>query len=130
MLVIAVGAARVWRSELALWESASERAPNSLRAWTALSRARRLDGDLDGADRALGRVIEEHPDYQPAQVTQVYNELARGDVLTARAHLDRLTESGGGNERGVLRARQCAAMAAEAAKRCAVSSGEHHDRGL
>ncbi len=107
-----------WRSELDLWRTATERAPDAARAWAGLSRARRLAGDLDGAERAVARAIEIDPRFVPARVTRAYALLARGRVDEARSELAKIRELGGADHRGVARAERCAALAASAAPDC------------
>jgi hypothetical protein len=111
-------AAAPWRSDRTLWIAATELAPASPRAWEGLSRVRRLDGDLDGADRDIDRAIALDPRFVPAHVTRVYNLLARGDVDGARAELAAIRALGGDHERGVPRATRCAALPPDGAKEC------------
>lgn len=112
--VVASFARSVFHSDHALWSSAVERAPDSARAWTGLSRVRRLEGDLDGADAAAGRALAIDPLYAPARLTRAYNLIARGDVVSARAVLMGLTKK----LPGLSHAESCAALAPEAAQAC------------
>jgi hypothetical protein len=117
--VLARRAAAPWRSDAALWATAIERAPTSARAWTGLSRTLRLSGDLDGADRAIERAIVLEPGSLRARVTRVYNRLARGDTVGARAEIEDIRRRGGGRQLGMRRAAQCAERPAIEAARCA-----------
>jgi len=107
-----------WQSDRTLWLAATELAPTSPRAWEGLSRVRRLDGDLDGADRDIDQAIALDPRFVPAHVTRVYNRLARGDLDGARAELAAIRALGGDHERGVTRATRCAALSPDDAKEC------------
>lgn len=111
-------AALIWRTERALWTYAVERAPRSPRAWAALSRVERLDGNLDRADELVARALAINSDDVPARVTRIYNLLARGSVEAARreiAHVDWLR---GGAHPGMARARSCARGSPDDARRC------------
>lgn len=111
-------AARVWRSERVLWTYAVHRAPESPRAWAALSRVERLDGNLDEADRLAARALAIKPDDIPARVTRIYNLLARGFVTEARREIQYVDVLGGGAHPGMARARSCARGSPEAAPVC------------
>lgn len=112
-------AARVWRSERGLWTYAVTRAPDSARAWAALSRVERLDGNLDEADRLVARALALAPEDIPARVTRIYNLLARGLVGDARREIGYVDLLRGGGHPGMARARACAQLSPEAAPSCA-----------
>lgn len=111
-------AARVWRNERVLWTFAVQRVPESPRAWAALSRVERLDGNLDEADRLAARALALRPDDAAARVTRIYNLLARGLVTDARREIAYLDRLGGGAHPGMPRARLCAKGSEEAARAC------------
>ena len=116
LLVVACAAAalvctrseRVWANERAVWTAAVARAPMSPRAWAALSRVERLDGNLALADRDVARALELEPGYAPAHVTRAYDLLAHGDVEAARREIARLDRFGQGQQPALARARFCA----------------------
>src|SRR6185503_7313352 len=89
-VLVAQSAVAPWKDDATLWSVAVERAPESPRAWAALSRVRRLRGELDSADEAVARALELEPGYAPARLTRIYNRLARGDVDAARAEIEDL----------------------------------------
>jgi hypothetical protein len=122
LIVIARAAASPFRSDWELWHVATERAPESARAWTALSRELRLASDLDGADRAVARAIALDPTFLRARVTSIYDRLARGDVVRAKLQIEDLERRGGGNQAGVARAKKCAALPSVDAARCVSES--------
>jgi hypothetical protein len=113
-----ISAASVWATERRLWSYAVTRAPTSARAWAALARVERLDGNLDEADRLLDRALAANPRDPAARVTRVYNLLARGDLPAARAAIVQAEKVGARAHPGLARARRCAALDAEDAKRC------------
>ncbi len=117
-LVYAQLAAAAWASDATLWLAATERAPTSPRAWTGLSRVRRLAGDLDGADASIERAIALDPNYLSARVTRVHNQLTRGDVRGARVGILEIERLGGRHRRGMNRARRCAALEPAQAPAC------------
>ncbi len=119
MAAAARRAAAPWRSDAALWESATVRAPTSARAWTGRALSLRSSGDLDASDRALARAIELDPHFLRARVNRVYNRLARGDVGRAREEIDEIRRLGGARQLGMRRARECAEQPPDAAIRCA-----------
>jgi hypothetical protein len=82
-----------------------------------LSRALRLDGELDAADEAIERALELQPNFAYARVTKIYNRLARGDVEAARADLA-LAEEFDLQHPGLARAKRCAALSSREAARC------------
>jgi hypothetical protein len=118
LAVLAFRAAGIWRSERTLWTAAAELTPASPRAWAALSRVHRLAGERDEADATVERALALAPDYVPAQVTQIYNELAFGRLSDARAHLDEMTRRGHGDGGGLGKARSCAQLDEAEAARC------------
>jgi hypothetical protein len=111
-------AAAPWKSDVALWETAIERAPDSWRAWTAWSRILRLRGDLDGADRAVETAISVGPTAFRPRVTQVYNLLARGKVSEAKVAIDAIKRRGGAGQAGMRRAASCAELSQAEAALC------------
>ncbi len=111
------GAARAWATERSVWTAALDHAPDSPRAWAAMSRVERLDGHLDAANHDVARALALDPFYAPARVTRTYNLLARGNLVDARKEIERL-ELLGGEHPGLERARQCAARDAADARRC------------
>lgn len=117
LLALAWPAISIWRSDLTVWTAATDRAPTSARAWTGLSRALRLSGQLDGADTAVERALQLEPGFTYARVTKIYNRLARGDVQTARRELD-LVDELELEHPGLARARRCAALSSRQAPRC------------
>ena len=100
---------------------AVERAPDSPRAWAALSRVRRLRGELDSADDAVAHALRLEPAYAPARLTRIYNRLARGEVDAARAEIDALRETGAQPE-GFELAVGCAAGTPDEARECVVAA--------
>ncbi len=124
--LIARQAAAIWKDDLSLWSAAIERAPTSSRAWTGLCRARRLSGDLPGAEAAIGRAIELDPKFLRARVNVVYNALAAGDLARARAAIETVDRLGGSAQMGMARARRCVGLPVDEAIRC---SGAHPRSG-
>jgi tetratricopeptide (TPR) repeat protein len=117
LLVFAWPAIGIWRSERTLWSAAVEHTPTSARAWTGLSRAFRLSGELDRADEAVERALDLDAGFTYARVTRIYNRLARGDVDEARRELT-LVEQDQLEHPGLARARRCAALSAREAPGC------------
>ena len=118
LLVPSQRALGAFRDELTLWTTAVRRAPDSPRSWHGLAHAYRLRGDLDASAKALERCLEIRPGYVPAQVSQVYLHLARGDTAQARRELEALRLSGASGARGVRKAERCARESREGARRC------------
>jgi hypothetical protein len=110
---------RVWKNERTLWTYAVRVAPDSARAWSALSRVERLDGHLDAADELAAHALALNPMSIPARVTGVYNLLARGSLEAARREITYVDLLGGSLHPGMARARSCARMSREEASRCA-----------
>lgn len=127
---VARRAAAPWQDELSLWTVGVVRAPLSPRAWTGLSRARRLEGDLDGADAALDHAIALDPKFLRARVTAVYNALARADVTRAKAAIAVVDRLGGHDQMGMKRARECVELPPHEAMACSrVGANAHaHER--
>lgn len=121
--ILCTASARVWADDRSLWTYSVTRAPNSARAWAALSRVERLSGNLDAADRLVEHALSIKPSHVPSHVTRVYNLLARGDVAAAREEIARVEQLGGATHPGIRRARACAAGGAEEAKRCVRGGG-------
>lgn len=118
LVLAAQPATHAWRDDLALWSVASERAPGSFRSWVGLSRALRLQGDLDGAEAAVERAIALDPRSLSAHVTRAYVRLARGDVQGARSDIRSVRDLGGKHQKGLRRAEHCADLAPAEASRC------------
>jgi len=108
-----------WHDDRKLWSEAIACAPTSPRAWVGLSRASRLAGDLDEADRDVDRAIALDPKFVGARVTRSYNLLCRGDVAGARRELAVIHDLGGDRHAGVAKATECAALAPDEARACA-----------
>jgi protein O-mannosyl-transferase len=111
-------AIRPWANERTLWLRAVADAPDSPRAWTALSRVHRLAGENDAADQTVERAITLDPSYVPARVTRSHNALARGDTETAQRELRTVESLGGSAYPGFARARVCSTLGAERAREC------------
>jgi hypothetical protein len=120
LVVVAQRAVAPWKDDATLWSAAVERAPQSPRAWAALSRVHRLGGDLDSADQAVDHALSIEPTYAPARLTRVYNQLARGDVDSARAEIDALRANGARLD-GLDTAVDCAAKMPAEARACVVA---------
>lgn len=118
LVVASHRAAAPFESDAALWRKAVERAPTSARAFAGLSRVRRLEGDLDGADQAVERALALDPSSVTARVTRIYNRLARGDVMGARTYIRDMEARGEQSQRGMQRAMECAVLAPADATRC------------
>jgi protein O-mannosyl-transferase len=121
LVFVAQNAVAPWKDDAALWSSAVERAPDSPRAWAALSRVRRLRGDLDSADEAVDRALSLEPTYAPARLTRVYNRLARGEVDSARAEIEALRVAASGLD-GLQTAVDCAEGAPADARACIIAA--------
>jgi hypothetical protein len=111
-------ATSIWRDERSLWTAATELTPASPRAWAGLSRVHRLAREQEGADTAMARALNADPDYVPALVTEVYNDLVFGRLETAREHLAALDARHAGDGGGIGKARHCAALDRTAATTC------------
>jgi hypothetical protein len=111
-------ATSIWRDERSLWTAAVELTPASPRAWAGLSRVHRVAREQEGADQAMARALNADPDYVPALVTEVYNDLVFGRLETAREHLAALDARHAGDGGGIGKARHCAALDREAARAC------------
>ena len=70
------------------------------------------------AFRYGGSSLASDADFIPAQVTNVYTLLSRGESGAARTELSRLRASGNGAYRGVARAARCARFPPEEARNC------------
>lgn len=120
---VARRAAAPWQTELSLWTVGVERAPLSPRAWTGLSRARRLAGDLDGADAALDHALALDPKFLRARVTAIYNALARADLPRAKSAIEVVDRLGGHDQMGMKRARRCVELPPHEAIVCSGAGG-------
>jgi tetratricopeptide (TPR) repeat protein len=118
LVLVAQRAEGAWQSEAQLWRVATERAPDSPRAWAGLSRTYRLRGDLDRADAAAERAVALDPSYSPAHLTRAYGALARGDLEKARVELDAVRGLGGAHQPGARHAIDCAARGPSEARAC------------
>lgn len=118
LLGLSQQAVAAWQDDFTLWSVAVERAPDSARSWTGLSRARRLAGDAAGAGEAVDQALQLEPDFVPAHVTRVYTLLAAGRMRAARRQIQALYRAGHGSARGLSRAERCARMGRERAKDC------------
>lgn len=112
-------AAAPWRADLSLWQAATDRAPDSPRAWAGLSRTLRLQGDLDGADRAVARAVELDPRFLRGRVVRLYNRLSRGDTQAAREEFKEIQRLGGARQQGMRQAAKCVDLPPAEAPRCA-----------
>lgn len=121
LAVLSRRAAAPWQTNRLLWTTAAARAPGSPRAWTGLSRALRLEGDLDGADRAVTRAIQLDPLFLRARVTRLYNGLSRGKVDWAKSEIVAIQALGGSRQFGMRHAETCVTLAPPEAARCAGS---------
>ena len=118
LLAVTWAATSIWRDERSLWTAATELTPASPRAWAGLSRVHRIARERDETDRAMARALNADPNYVPALVSELYNDLAFGRVETAREHLAALDARKLGNGGGIGKARRCAALEREAAAAC------------
>jgi hypothetical protein len=121
LVIVAQSAVSPWKDDATLWSVAVERAPESPRAWAALSRVRRMRGELDSADDAVAHALILEPAYAPARLTRIYNRLARGDVDAARVEIDELRETGAQPE-GFDVAVGCAAGTPDEARACIIAA--------
>lgn len=113
-LVVALGvrSARVaqpFASDLALWTYATERAPESAKAWQGRAWAERRAGHLDDAASSIARSLAIEPERPETRLSAAYVSLARGDVAQARRLLDGLRAEGHEGLPGFARASRCAA---------------------
>lgn len=118
LAVVAFRAAGMWHSERSLWLAATDLTPASPRAWAGLSRVHRLAREPDAADAAMARALAVGPDYRPALVTQIYNDLTFGRLDTARERLAELERQGFHDEGGLGKAKACAKLEVAAAAQC------------
>lgn len=115
---VAFRASAMWQSERTLWQAATELTPASPRAWAGLSRVHRLAREQPQADLAMARALAVGPEYAPALVTEIYNDLAFGRLDEARERLAVLDRRGFHDEGGLGKARSCAKLDAASAARC------------
>jgi hypothetical protein len=118
LVVVAWKATSIWRDERSLWTAATAITPASPRAWAGLSRVHRVAREREAADEAMACALNADPDYVPALVTEVYNDLAFGRLETAREHLAALDARHAGDGGGINKARHCAALDRTAAAAC------------
>lgn len=126
LVIVAQSAVAAWKDDATLWSVAVLRAPESPRAWAALSRVHRLRGELESADEAVARALDLEPSYAPARLTRIYNRLARGNVDAARAEIEELGASGADLE-GFEMAIGCAAGTPDQARACIVAASRDPD---
>ncbi|HEY3498235.1 MAG TPA: hypothetical protein VGK73_26235 [Polyangiaceae bacterium] len=119
LLVPTYRATQLWKDNRTLWSRAVELTPGSARAWLNLSRAQRKSGEHAAATSSLEHAISLVPDWAPALLARVYDDITDKRMEDARAHVAQILAQGLGNARGVRRAVECVKLEAEAAKRCA-----------
>jgi hypothetical protein len=120
LLIVTWRATEIWRSERSLWTAAVAITPESPRAWAGLSRVHRLADEREAAMTTIERAVAANPDYAPALITRIHNELSFGQLDAARRHLAELTARSLVGETELTKARRCAAMPdAALAARCA-----------
>jgi hypothetical protein len=112
-------AVKIWRTNRTLWEAAVVLNPSSARAFLNLSRQQKAKGELDAARDNLEHAIRLVPNYAPALLARVVDDIEAKDMETARRHVDEILALGLGKARGVSRAVECVKLEPEAAKRCA-----------
>jgi hypothetical protein len=112
-------AMRIWQDNRSLWTAAIELTPGSARAWLNLSRVQRKAGEREAATRSLEHAIVLVPDYAPALLARVYDDITDKRMQDAREHVAAILAQGLGNARGVSRAVECVKLEAEAARICA-----------
>lgn len=100
-------AALPWSSDLALWSYATERVPESAKAWQARAWAERRAGRLDDAARSLAQSLAIDPTRPETLLSSAYLALARGDVPGAQRTLDALRAEGHERLPGFTRASRC-----------------------
>jgi tetratricopeptide (TPR) repeat protein len=101
-------ASRPWANDLALWTYATERVPESPKAWQARAWAERRAGHLEDAERSIARSLDLDPARPETRLSAAYIALERGDRDRARALLGALRDEGHGELRGLRRAWRCA----------------------
>ncbi len=101
-------ASQVWSTDLALWSHATERVPESAKAWQGLAWAERRAGRLDDAERSLARSLALDPARPETRLSLAYLALLRHDVPLARQTLEALRDEGHDELRGMRRAWHCA----------------------
>jgi hypothetical protein len=119
-LLASWSAASVWESEVSLWTFAVATAPHSPRAWSSLSRAHRMAGQEELAEKTVERALERRPDYVPGQVARVLNYLWAGHLDAARALIAEIEPKSELHREALRVAENCAQRADEAqARKCA-----------
>ncbi len=113
-------AAQTWGDEVSLWTRASQCAPSSPRAWTALARLSRLTGDPERARRAASRALELDASYFPARLERANQELWLGHREAAQRSLAAIAASAPQRRSAIDGAERCAKLPSdEAAAACA-----------
>lgn len=110
-------AAAAFHDDLRLFERAVEVEPTSARAQLALAWARRIAGDLEGAERALDAAERLEPRASRLALSRGMLALARGDRETASA-IAAAIASTHGRIQGLGGLERCAARSREDAMRC------------
>ncbi|GAB4204665.1 MAG: hypothetical protein OHK0013_19790 [Sandaracinaceae bacterium] len=101
-------AAQPWSSDLALWTHATERVPDSAKAWQGRAWAERRAGHLDAAAQSLAHSLALDPERPETRLSAAYLEIERGDLPRARELLRGLRDEGRTELRGMQRAWRCA----------------------
>jgi protein O-mannosyl-transferase len=96
-----------WKSDGTLWSMATQRAPDSPRAWQAYAEELARQGRLTDARRAIERSLALNPSRVFTRVTLLQLQIRRGEIDEARSTLAALDAEGASNARGVSRARLC-----------------------
>lgn len=115
---VSQSAAKPWRNDLALWSIATERAPQSVRAWTGLSIVLRLSNKLSAAHEASERGVKLDPRYLRGRVERLYLRLREQDLAGARSEIADIERLGGKKERGMEHALACARLSSTEASMC------------
>ncbi|HVZ32375.1 MAG TPA: hypothetical protein VG963_08115, partial [Polyangiaceae bacterium] len=119
-LLASWSATSVWESEASLWTFAVATAPNSPRAWSSLSRAHRMAGQEELAEKTVERALERRPDYVPGQVARVLNYLWAGHLEAARALIAEIEPKSELHREALRVAESCAQRSDESqARKCA-----------
>jgi hypothetical protein len=79
---------------------------------------RRLSGEVDLALDAADRAVGLDPRFLRARVTRAFALVRAGRVLAAQEEIRKIEELGGKTQRGMNRARHCAALEPTAAASC------------
>ena len=90
----AASLARIWSSDLTLFQEATERVPESAKAWDGLAWAERERGRLDAAEACLARSLRAEPGRPISRVSLAYMRLSRADREGALRILEAMEEDG------------------------------------